>query len=141
MLDEKYKVVLLGLSREQIGRLPKDIIGLPRTRNQRELAEIYSAADLFVNPSREETMGLVTAEALACGTPAVVSNCTAVPYVIDQKSGSIVNCYSSQAFAHSIRESINCFEKENCISRAKYFDMWDRFEDYVELYHSMMRTG
>ncbi len=141
LLDETYKVVLLGLSKEQIGQLPKDIIGLPQTRNQRELAEIYSAADLFVNPSREETMGLVTAEALACGTPAVVSNCTAVPEVIDQSSGIIVHSYSSQAFADSIRESINCFVNEKCIARARRFDMWKRFEDYVELYHSIMRTG
>jgi len=36
---------------------------------QPELAQLYSAADVFVFPSRTDTFGLVLLEALACGTP------------------------------------------------------------------------
>jgi glycosyltransferase involved in cell wall biosynthesis len=52
---------------------------MERTWDQEELIRLYTAADVFYNPSIEETFGLVTAEALACGTPAVVMNSTACP--------------------------------------------------------------
>jgi glycosyltransferase involved in cell wall biosynthesis len=44
-------------------------------RNQTELPEVYAAADVLVLPSdANETWGLVVNEAMACGTPAIVSN-------------------------------------------------------------------
>lgn len=141
LLDEKYKLVLVGLSKQQIQQMPKDIIGLPRTRNQRELAEIYSAADLFVNPSREDNFPTTNLEALACGTPVITFDTGGSPECIDYGCGTIVHNHSSHAFADSIRESTNCFENVNSINRAKRFDMWKRFEDYLELYDSIMRTG
>ncbi len=38
-------------------------------KHRDELAAIYSAADVFVFPSRTDTFGLVMLEALACGVP------------------------------------------------------------------------
>lgn len=67
MLDDKYAVVLVGLTEKQIKALPKQIKGLKRTNNAQDLAPIYSAADMFVNPSKEETFGMTTLEAVACG--------------------------------------------------------------------------
>lgn len=70
--SKKYAVVLVGLSKKQIKRLSKWIVGIERTESARELSEAYTAADLFVNPSIEETFGMTVAEAAACGTPSVV---------------------------------------------------------------------
>lgn len=77
MLKEDYRIVLIGLAPKQIRSLPKGILGLPRTRNVRELAEAYTAADVFVNPSVEETFGMTSLEAACCGTPAIVYRGTA----------------------------------------------------------------
>ena len=77
MLPPDYAIVLVGLDEGQLRRLPEGIIGMPRTNNPKELAEIYTAADVYVNPSREETYSMTTAEALACGTPAIVYKHTA----------------------------------------------------------------
>ncbi len=53
------------------------ILAIGRTDSKTELAEIYTAADVFVNPSREETFGLTTLEAVCCGTHAIVYKDTA----------------------------------------------------------------
>lgn len=74
-----WHFVVVGLSKKQIAAMPENITGMERTWNQEELIKLYTAADVFYNPSVEETFGLVTAEALACGTPAVVMNSTACP--------------------------------------------------------------
>ena len=76
---EDWRFVIVGLDKEQIPALPANCIGMERTWDQEELIRLYTAADVFYNPSIEETFGLVTAEALACGTPAVVMNSTACP--------------------------------------------------------------
>lgn len=77
LLPEAYRIVLIGLKPEQIQALPKEILGLPRTKNVQELAEVYTAADVFINPSLEETFGMTTLEANCCGTPAIVYRDTA----------------------------------------------------------------
>lgn len=83
MLDERYVIVLIGLKRNQIRKLSKKIKGFERIADMEELAAVYTAADVFVNPSREETFGMTTAEAQACGTRSIVYDCTACSETID----------------------------------------------------------
>jgi glycosyltransferase involved in cell wall biosynthesis len=71
MLDDNYKIVLVGLSKKQLEKLPKNILGFPRTESAKQLAEIYTAADVFVNLSYEENYPTVNLEAQACGTKVV----------------------------------------------------------------------
>lgn len=71
ILDERYAVVLVGLNDRQLRTLPRGIIGLGRTRNARELAELYSSADVLFNPTYEDTYPTVNLEAEACGTRVV----------------------------------------------------------------------
>lgn len=64
LLDpDQYKIVLVGLNDTQIKELTTNtnILAFPRTSSAKELAQIYTAADVFVNPSYEETFGLTTA--------------------------------------------------------------------------------
>ena len=91
LLDDSYAIVLVGLNEKQLRDLPKKIIGIRRTNSTSELAAIYTAADVFVNPSREETFGLTTVEALSCGTKAVVYKGTACEEIVKQYSGVAVD--------------------------------------------------
>ncbi len=70
-LSEEYKVVLVGLTEEQKGSLPQRLLALGRTNNAKELAEIYTAADIYFNPTYEDNYPTVNLEAQACGTPVV----------------------------------------------------------------------
>lgn len=90
LLDDRFRIVLVGLSPEQIRSLPSGILGLPRTNSMKALAEIYSAADVLVNPSTEETFGMTVMEALNCGTPAVVYQGTACEELVKQFGGIAV---------------------------------------------------
>lgn len=70
-IDKDYQIVLVGLSEKQIQELAKDnikILALPRTASATELAQIYSTADVFVNPTLEDNYPTVNLEAEACGT-------------------------------------------------------------------------
>lgn len=60
-------------------------------KKQQDLAELYSAADVFVNPSRMETFGLVTVEAMACGTPVVCYDNTSFKYIVPKQCGCVVH--------------------------------------------------
>ena len=90
LLDDSFAIVLVGLTEQQIAVLPRGVLGIARTHDARELAEIYTAADAFVNPSREETFGLTTLEAVSCGTPAIVYRGTACEEVVGQYGGTAV---------------------------------------------------
>ena len=135
MLNEGYIIVLVGLTKEQLADLPEGMIGILRTQNASELAEIYSAADVFVNPSYEETMGLVTAEAIACGTPAVVYDQTAVPEVVDSNSGIIVKAGDIYGLRNAIDYILSHKERySNTIQRAYEFEKTKQYQQYLELF-------
>lgn len=87
LLGEKYAIVMVGVDERLRQRLPGRIIALPRTESVDELAELYTAADFLLNLSREESFGLVSLEALACGTPVLAYNCTAAPEVLRRHAG------------------------------------------------------
>ncbi len=71
-LDDRYRLVLVGLTDKQKAALPPQVIGITRTHDPKELAEIYSAADIYVSPSREETFGVTVLEAALCGVPHII---------------------------------------------------------------------
>ena len=90
MLDDHYAIVLVGLSEKQIEDLPKNIKGIQRTNSPKELVAIYTAADVFVNPSVEETFGMTPVEAQACGAPSIVYEGTACAEVAEQNGNKAV---------------------------------------------------
>lgn len=90
MLDSSYVIVLVGLTKKQARHLPDNIIGIGNIRDEKELAGIYSSADLFLNPSVEETYGMTTEEAMCCGTRAIVYKGTACEEVVFGKNGTAV---------------------------------------------------
>lgn len=51
LLDSSYTIVLVGLSKKQLRKLPENMLGIQKTSSAKELAQIYSAADVFLNLS------------------------------------------------------------------------------------------
>ena len=141
-LDSNYQIILVGLSSSQIKSLPKNIIGISRTESLKELAEFYSVADIFVNLSLEETFGLTTVEALACGTPAVVYNATAIPEIISPETGFLVEKGDIQGLINAIITIQKKGEKYYSLACTEHVRMFynknDRFMDYLKLYEKIL---
>lgn len=135
-LNHNYQIVLVGTDDKVDESMPDNIISIHRTANQRELAEIYTAADVFVNPTREDNFPTVNMEALACGTP-VVTFCTGgSPEALDDTCGVVVE---QEDLEHLEMEIIRIcqnhpFSEKACMQKAEQFDMFDRFEEYIRIY-------
>lgn len=136
-----YQVILVGLTPQQLKNLPPNVIGITRTNSTEELAAFYSLAHVFVNPSVEETMGMTTVEALACGTPAIVYNKTAVPEVVDSSCGWVVE---PQDFKEIIKiiESVESKDRyyNACLRRANLYEKKHQYSMYVALYEHLVES-
>ena len=120
--------------------LPANIIGFERTNTVSELAQLYTAATFYLNFSVEETMGLTTVEALACGTPVIVYDRTAIPEVVDKSCGWVV---SSKQF-DCVLEIIDSIKEKSpyqsaCIARASMFERRRKYLEYLVLYKSLIK--
>lgn len=138
-LKDGYQVVLVGVDDKTGRELPDNILSIRRTQDQRELAALYTAADVFVNPTREETLGLVNLEALACGTPVVTFRTGGSPECVDALCGVVVEKEDVDGMEREIRRICTDapFRKEDCRRRAEGFDNGQRIEEYIRLYQDV----
>ena len=144
-LSSDEVIVLVGLTEKQKATLPSGIIGITRTDSVTELAEIYTATDVFVNLTLEEVMGLTNVEALACGTPVITFQTGGSQECVDNCTGYVVPIEDLDSVILTIRK-INEEKKEtysfNCLKRAReMYDKDKRFGDYVELYFFTLKKG
>lgn len=135
-LDERFQIVLVGTNDEIDKQLPANIISVHKTNNQKELAEIYSAADLFVNPTREENYPTVNMESIACGTPVLTFNTGGSPEIPDDKTGYVVDVDDIDEMEKQIIRicTAKIFSTDDCLKRAKAFDAVKKFQEYIGLY-------
>ena len=139
-LSDDSVVVLLGVSEKQMKSLPNKICALSRTNSLQELVELYSAADVYFNASVEETFGLPTVEALACGTPVIVYDKTAVPEVVNKECGYVLD-------AHDLDSVVNIIESgeyrqiapELCRKQANKYEKKLQYKRYLDLYKKILK--
>lgn len=104
MLNDDEQIVLVGVSKEQCQKLPGNILCIPRTENQEQLAQLYSEALVLVSTSVEETLGMTTLEAQACGTPVIAYNVTAIPETFRDDTGYKVAVHDISSIRRIISE-------------------------------------
>lgn len=133
---ERFQLVLVGTDDRTDEKLPQSVISIHQTSNQKELAEIYTVADIFINPTREETYPTVNMESIACGTPVLTFRTGGSPEIPDDTCGSVVGCDDVDSMLSEIQRICDSklYSVEKCLHRAKSFDMNDRFKEYIKLY-------
>lgn len=139
-LSDDYQIVLAGLNKNQIKKLPKKILGIMKTENQKELAAIYSGAEIFINPSREESFSLVTVEAFACGTPVIVLNTSAVKELVCDRNGIVLSSTDVKSYLEAIRKiEIGNYNRKDVASCAEKYDYHKTASDILDLYEKVMQ--
>lgn len=138
-LDNKYQIILVGTDAQVEKLLPASIITIRRTQNQKELAAIYSAADLFVNPTQEDTFPTVNIEAIACGTPIMTFDTGGSAEIIDDTCGCIVDKNNIEMLKNEIIRVCETrpYSMEACLKRAKAFEIEYKLNEYIDFYFQM----
>ena len=129
LLDERYVMVMVGLTQEQMAGIPGNIIGIQRTNSARELAEIYTAADVFVNLTYQDNYPTVNLEAIACGTPVVSYMTGGSCEAFDKHSGVAVRQGAVGEVPGTIERAL-LLDEEEILQRAKAFYSYG---DYLSL--------
>jgi putative colanic acid biosynthesis glycosyltransferase len=145
LLTEEYKIVLVGLNKNQIKNLPSNVLGINRTESVTELASYYSLASVFVNPTYQDNFPTTNIEALACGTPVITYNTGGSPEAVDEETGVVV----SKGNVIELKKAIIQFASYNnemlsikCRERAeKHFDKENRFLDYLTVFEELIQNN
>lgn len=137
-LPKDYQMVVVG-TEENLG---KNITSIARTHNPSELAELYSVASVFVNPTLEDNFPTVNLEALACGTPVVTYRTGGSPESVSDKTGVVVEKGDYEALKKAVMDvgekGKEAF-KTSCVEASQKYDMNARFNDYVDLYEELLK--
>jgi glycosyltransferase involved in cell wall biosynthesis len=117
-----------------LGRVPEE-----------DLPLLYSAAAVFVYPSFYEGFGLPPLEAMACGTPTVVSNATSLPEVVGSAAWT-VDPDDAIAIAEAIATVLSDNEvaqrlSRDGLSRAREFDWRETARRTLRIYERLATRG
>lgn len=129
-LDDRFRIVLVGIEKEKVEG--DRILCIPRTDNQKELAEIYSSADVLLNPTREDNYPTINLEALACGTPVLSYGCGGSAEALNKNCGAVVSDNNIVSVLNQL--IIKNFDRQDCILRGMQFGQDSKYNEYVDLY-------
>lgn len=140
LLDSYTRIIVVGVTAEQIKSLPKNVVGLERTESIEQLRALYSNTDIFLNPNKEVTFGLVTAEAMACGTPSIVFHDTAGEEIVNDETGYVINNISEVVSIIQKMKNVNSLQiRKSCRTRImENFIVANQLDKYFNLYENML---
>lgn len=141
-LGKDEVIVMVGLDSRQMKTLPSNVIGIHRTENIDQLARLYSAADVFINPTWQDNYPTVNLEAIACGTPVVTYRTGGSVEAVTEDTGFIVDQGDIDAMLERIRTIEHLgqdFYSGRCRQYAlKHFRKEERYADYIRLYERLL---
>lgn len=140
-LPKNYHIIIVGSDDHVDKLLPVNVLSIHRTQNLQKLAQLYAIADVFANPTREEVLGMVNIEALACGTPVVTFKSGGSPECVDVTCGIVVETDNNDQMIDAIIRICeqHPFSKSDCIKQAKKFEGLKQYEKYIKLYEELFR--
>ena len=144
IIPDNFKIILIGLNSNQMKEIPSSIIGISSINNPNELAKIYTAVDVYVNPTLEDNFPTTNLESLACGTPVITFDTGGCGEVVNKSNGFVLKNKNTEDLFLSIKEISNKpegFYRENCIKTIEnHFDKNIRYLDYLNLYKNIIKN-
>ena len=136
LLGDSYKVVMVGFDSKKIHEAPDRVLALPKTNNTKELAEIYTAADVFINPTYEDNYPTINLEAQACGTPVITY----------RTGGSVENVNPllivDKGDVEGLREKVELVNKKDFkMPEGLSIRKEDNYQKYIDLYEKIVSSN
>lgn len=151
LLPEEYIIIIIGKilgKRNDINGASYKMRFIDRTQNAQELAQLYSAAMVFVNPTYQDNYPTTNLEAMSCGTPVITYRTGGSPEAITPETGWVVEQGNIHSIAKIIMKLAQMNEGERfaqrkaCRERAvKFFNKNERFEEYIKLYEALIKES
>lgn len=143
MINEDEAIVLVGVTQEQMRKLPHNVIGIPRTENVAQLAALYSAATALVNPTWQDNYPTVNLESIACGTPVITYRTGGSVESVCEDTGYVVEQGDVEGLLAAFRK-IKEAGKQTYVGRCRnyavrYFGKNERYQEYMALYQEKTR--
>ncbi len=146
MLKDDEIIVMVGLDDKQVELIKKsykNIIPIKRTANTQELAEIYTACNVFFNPTYEDNYPTTNMEAQSCGTPVVCYDTGGAKETFDEGTTGFHiekgNLDMSLNALRKVKELGKDSFAENLKTKSqKDFNMTQCFAKYYELYKKLL---
>lgn len=142
IIGDNFVIILIGLNSQQIDMLPNNIIGLQKTENVFELAKYYSNANVFFNPTHEDTFPTTNIEALACGTPVITYDTGGSAEIVDSKTGNVVEKGDLNSVLDLLNKMASDRNKPTLECRRRAEELYDEnycFQNYIELYRTILK--
>ena len=141
LLPEDMCMVIVGAVDSET-KFPENVIHIPYLNSTNDLAKIYTSAMVYVHLSVEDTFGKVIAEAMACGTPAVVFNSTAIPEIVGDGCGYVAephNIEEMMTYINLIKSNGKLLYSDKCQLRvAEYFNAETNMNQYLQIYKRLL---
>lgn len=123
----------------------RDDVLFPGFIPEDELPLWYNVADVFVYPSLYEGFGLPPLEAMACGTPVIVSNTSSLPEVVGD-AALLVDPYSPDAWAAALSKVCDNGHLRDDLAtrgpeRARTFSWARMARETVQVYQAVLAGG
>ncbi|MGX7099281.1 glycosyltransferase [Globicatella sanguinis] len=141
-LPEKYEIILVGIDKNLKRTLPGNIISYERTSSIAELRELYSKADIFINPTMIDNFPTVNIEAQACGTPVITFDTGGSAEIIQNGSGAYVEKGNYDELLKKITSWPYKNERiiEKCVTNSERFSKEYMAKQYLELFNKILEN-
>ena len=142
-LSDNMIVCLIGVNKKQNIYLNKHVISIPYINDIHKLANVYCMCDVMINMSHEDSFSKVTAESMACGTPVIGFNATAIPEVIGD-CGIILETNASgkdilDAVINLALPSLETLQKKGIERVKRLYNQNKNYKQYIDLFKEKMR--
>lgn len=140
-LPENMQLVVVGGTLSSNTTTIENALCIPRTNTVKELCEIYSASDAFINLTKQDTFPTVNIEALACGLPVITYKTGGSPEILTDKTGIVVEKNNIEKMKEVLIELAknNSLKKEDCIEVASHYSLDNMYEAYLKLYEEISK--
>ncbi|MBR1401278.1 MAG: glycosyltransferase [Prevotella sp.] len=135
---DEYVIMIVGKLLMDNVKVPENgcqMIFIDRTQNSLELAQLYTEAAVFVNPTYQDNYPTTNLEAMACGTPVITYKTGGSPEAVSDETGYVVEQGNVAGLCEAVTMLSGKALAEECRKRAELlFDGKRVYNEYVKLY-------